>query len=475
MDMPETTHNQPEYSVSEISGKLKRVVEGQFGYVRVRGEISGYKRAASGHLYLDLKDENAVIAGVCWRGKAASLAFKPEDGLEVIVSGKISTYPGSSKYQIIIDRMEPAGAGALMALLEQRKKALAAEGLFAPERKKSLPFMPQTIGVITSPTGAVIRDILHRLSERFPTQVLLWPVRVQGDGAAEEIVAAIEGFNRLARQAESSRQLTAPELLIVARGGGSIEDLWCFNEEAVVRAAAASVIPLISAVGHETDITLIDHAADKRAPTPTAAAEIAVPVRHEWIVTLGEWQSRLNRSMHLRLTHAAEQVHHLSRALPTPMQLFDARLQRLDDWSERLAAILPRRVERLKEQLSQLETRLSGPFMLRRITQHEEALNQLYQRLNRATRQRLDHKRQALQLQEKLLHSLNYQQTLKRGFVLIKGPDNKLITDAEHAKNQTELQLVFADGTIKAKPKNAAASTAKKSAPKARPKQETLF
>ncbi len=270
---------------------IKRTVEDHFGVIRLRGEISGLKEATSGHVYFRLKDDNAVIDAVCWRGTAAKLPFKPEDGLEVVCTGKITTYPGKSSYQIVVDRMEPAGVGALMALLEKRRKQLEAEGLFALERKKPLPFLPRVVGVITSPTGAVIRDILHRISERFPVHVIVWPVAVQGEGAAEQIAAAIAGFNSLAAG------IPVPDVLIVARGGGSIEDLWAFNEEIVVRAAAASQIPLISAVGHETDTTLIDYASDMRAPTPTAAAEMAVPVREELWLGLKQLDARLPPAM----------------------------------------------------------------------------------------------------------------------------------------------------------------------------------
>jgi len=271
--------NLPEFSVSELSAALKRAVEENFPFVRVRGEISGLKFATSGHTYFDLKDDKAVLNAIIWKQTARAMALRPEAGLEVVATGRITTYPGSSRYQIIVEQLELAGAGALMAMLEERKKSLAAEGLFAAERKKKLPFLPDVIGVITSPTGAVIRDIMHRLQARFPRRVLLWPVAVQGERAAAEVAAAIAGFNAF----DPSGALPRPDLLIVARGGGSMEDLMAFNDEAVVRAAAASVIPLISAVGHETDTTLIDYASDRRAPTPTAAAEMAVPVRRELI------------------------------------------------------------------------------------------------------------------------------------------------------------------------------------------------
>src|SRR5882724_6764747 len=276
-----TRLNIPEWTVSELSAALKKTVEDAFGYVRVRGEISGYRGPQpSGHCYFALKDEGAKIEAVIFKSAFARMRLKPEEGLEVFVTGRLTTYPGRSKYQIVIETLEPAGLGALMALLEQRKKKLAAEGLFDEARKQLLPYLPDVIGVVTSPTGAVIRDILHRLADRFPRRVLVWPVRVQGDGSAEQIAAAIRGFNALPEDGPMAR----PDLIIVARGGGSLEDLWSFNEESVVRAAADSMIPLNSAVGHETDITLIDFAADKRAPTPTAAAEMAVPVRSELFV-----------------------------------------------------------------------------------------------------------------------------------------------------------------------------------------------
>ncbi|MFB0923222.1 MAG: exodeoxyribonuclease VII large subunit, partial [Alphaproteobacteria bacterium] len=265
----------PVVSVTELSGDVKRTVEDKFAYVRVRGEVSGFKRAASGHLYMALKDADAVIDAVCWKGKAGQLEIQPEDGLEVIATGRVTTYAARSKYQLIIDRIEVAGEGALLKMIEERRKRLTTEGLFDADRKAALPFLPDVIGVVTSPTGAVIRDILHRLEDRFPRHVLLWPVLVQGNSAAAQVTAAIEGFNRIAPGGAVPR----PDLLIVARGGGSLEDLMAFNEENVVRAAAASKIPLISAVGHETDTTLIDFASDRRAPTPSAAAEMAVPVR----------------------------------------------------------------------------------------------------------------------------------------------------------------------------------------------------
>src|SRR5919112_5673962 len=285
--------NAPEWSVSDLAGALKRTLEDAFGHVRLRGEVSGYRGPhSSGHAYFCIKDQNARIDAVIWKGSFARLRIKPEEGMEVIASGRITTFPGSSKYQIVVEALEPAGIGALMALLEARRRKLDAEGLFAAERKRDLPFLPQVVGVVTSPTGAVIRDILHRLDDRFPRRVLVWPVRVQGESCADEVAAAIRGFNALATDGAIPR----PDVLIVARGGGSIEDLWGFNEEIVVRAAAESAIPLVSAVGHETDTTLIDHAADVRAPTPTAAAEMVVPVRRDLLVQLAGLADRQEHS-----------------------------------------------------------------------------------------------------------------------------------------------------------------------------------
>ncbi len=319
--------NAPEFSVSELSSALKRAIEDRFGYVRVRGEISGYRGPhSSGHVYFSLKDANARLDAVIWKGVFARLRVKPEEGLEVVATGKITTFPGKSAYQIVVESLEPAGVGALMALLEARRRALAAEGLFDAARKQSLPYLPRVIGVVTSPTGAVIRDILHRLSDRFPVHVLVWPVRVQGETSAAEVAQAIRGFNALPPEGAIPR----PDLLIVARGGGSLEDLWSFNEEIVVRAAAESEIPLIAAVGHETDWTLIDLAADVRAPTPTAAAELSVPVRSELLANLADLDGRRRRAM-LRLSERRRaELRALLRALPSGEAILAMPRQRLD-------------------------------------------------------------------------------------------------------------------------------------------------
>ena len=334
--VPDPLINTPEYTVTELGLALKWTVENAYGYVRVRGEISGFKRAASGHLYLALKDAGAVIDGVMWKGGAAALRFRPEDGLEVVATGKLTTYPGRSKYQIVIERMEPAGAGALMALLEARKAKLAGEGLFETGRKRPLPYIPEVIGVVTSPTGAVIRDILHRLAERFPRRVLVWPVAVQGENAAAQVANAVAGFNALA----AGGAIPRPDLIIVARGGGSIEDLWAFNEEIVVRAVAASAIPVITAVGHETDTTLIDFAGDHRAPTPTAAAERAVPVLAELRLAAGALGLRLDRAAARGQALRRERAEALARRLPAPSALLGPRRQRSDDVAERLPRAL---------------------------------------------------------------------------------------------------------------------------------------
>ena len=337
-DMPaaENLINAPEFTVSELSSALKRTVEDAYGHVRVRGEISGFRGPhSSGHCYFALKDESAKIEAVIWKFAHARMRFKPQEGLEVIATGKLTTYPGSSKYQIVIEALEPAGIGALMALMEERKKKLAAEGLFDEARKQLLPWLPEVIGVVTSPTGAVIRDILHRLEDRFPRRVLVWPVKVQGEGSAEQVAAAIRGFNAL----PEGGRIPRPDLLIVARGGGSLEDLWSFNEEIVVRAAAESMIPLISAVGHETDITLIDFAADKRAPTPTAAAEMAVPVRSELFVEVDGLARRTMVCWQRGQESRRNELRAAARALPRASELLAIPRQRLD---QRGAAAAPR-------------------------------------------------------------------------------------------------------------------------------------
>ena len=447
--MPEAlvdfNHNQPVYTVSEVSFSIKRVVEERFGVVRIRGEISGWKVATSGHVYFRLKDDSAVMDSVCWKGTASKFSFKPEDGLEVICTGKVTTYPGKSSYQIVVERMEPAGVGALMALLEKRRKMFEEEGLFKPERKKPLPFLPRVVGVITSPTGAVIRDILHRIGERFPVHVIVWPVAVQGEGAAEQVAAAIKGFNAITGD-------NRPDVLIVARGGGSIEDLWAFNEEIVVRAAANSAIPLISAVGHETDTTLIDYVSDKRAPTPTAAAEMAVPVREELWVGLKQLDARLSMAMQRLLVQRQEIVDGLSRGLPKPEQLLQVAAQRLDDWSERLLASLPANLERKKQQLSVLIASLRPQVLLADINKAQTRLEELQQRMQDAWKRSLVAKEDKFKNLLSLIESVNYQRVLERGFALVKGAQGKLVTSASQAREQSTLSVTFKDGTLAVSP-----------------------
>lgn len=449
-NLPDFSHNNPVYTVSEVAQSIKRMVEDRFGRLSLRGEISGWKVASSGHVYFRLKDGDAVIDAVCWRGTTGKLSFKPEDGLEVIASGKLTTYPGKSSYQIVVDSMQPAGVGALMALLEKRRKALEEEGLFAQERKKKLPFLPQTIAVITSPTGAVIRDILHRISERFPVNVLVFPVAVQGEGAAEQIAGAINFFNSL----PASSTIARPELLIVARGGGSIEDLWAFNEEVVVRAAANSQIPLISAVGHETDTTLIDYAADMRAPTPTAAAEMAVPVREELRLAVGQLSLRHEGAILRLLSQRNEQLQGLARGLPKPMQLLQTATQRLDDWHERLLSSLPAFLTRKEQQLTMLSAALRPKTLQNEISRTNEKLADFSARINSAITRKIDAGNEKTNNLASLLESVNYKKILARGFALVKDKNGKLITKSQDARTSANLKIIFSDGEIEATPSN---------------------
>ncbi len=433
-------HNLPVFSVSEISQALKAVVEESFAWVRVRGEISGFKRAASGHMYMALKDADAVIDGVCWRGTAGRLGFAPEDGMEVVVTGRLTTYPGRSKYQIVIEAMEIAGEGALLKLLEDRKRKLAAEGLFDESRKKPLPFLPEVIGVVTSPTGAVIRDILHRLKDRFPRRVLLWPVLVQGDGAAAQIAAAISGFNALPAKGTPRR----PDLVIVARGGGSLEDLWAFNEEVVARAAAASEIPLISAVGQETDFTLIDFVADRRAPTPTAAAEMAVPVRIELLAQVMDDGTRLVGATNRLLSDRAQRLEAASRGLPNLRRLVEESTQRLDDWSERLTNSLKVGLERRAGRLAEVSARLTKPraqisLAAQRLDSSVHAMKRAADDLVRSKQIRLTHAGQ-------MLESLSYARVLDRGFALVSAPDGTPVSSVTKLRPGDDIGLRFHDG-----------------------------
>jgi len=441
---PAAAPNLPEYSVSEISGAVKRTLEDTFGYVRVRGEVSGLTRARSGHVYLSLKDDKSVLDAVIWRGNAGRLRFRPEDGLEVVCTGRITSYAARSRYQLVVEAMEPAGVGALMALLEERRRKLAAEGLFDDARKQPLPFLPRVIGVVTSPTGAVIRDILHRLRDRFPSHVLLWPVLVQGDGAAEQVAAAIHGFNRLGADGPVPR----PDLLIVARGGGSVEDLWAFNEEIVVRAAADSAIPLISAVGHETDTTLIDFASDRRAPTPTAAAEIAVPVRAELVASVLDLERRLQLGMSRLLAERRRGLEGLVRGLRGPQDLLAMAQQRWDDVALRLERALVQLRDRRQQRLLDLSARLRPLLVTREIDVGRQALQAAFERLTRAQRQHLRDAGQRLASQQQLLEAFSYQRVLERGFAVVSGADGTVIKSAGAAAPGLALSIRFHDGAV---------------------------
>jgi exodeoxyribonuclease VII large subunit len=453
LETPQTTSNVPEFSVSELSFALKREIETAFPRVRVRGEISQPSFPRSGHCYFRLKDENAVIDGVAWKGTIPRLGLKIEEGLEVIATGKLTTYAGSSRYQIIVDRLELAGEGALLKLLEDRRRKLAAEGLFDEERKRELPFLPEVVGVVTSPSGAVIRDILHRLADRFPRRVLLWPVAVQGEKAAGEIANAIAGFNRLPERGALPR----PDVLIVARGGGSLEDLWAFNEEIVVRAAAASTIPLISAVGHETDTTLIDFAADRRAPTPTAAAEMAVPVRADLVAEALDFGKRMVSSLNRHLREAATELAGLARGLGDPRQMIEERQQRLDIAAERLARG-PRRVIEIKQQLIAAEARaLRGAGerykseIGQRVERQFDRVAQFGERLLRHRDDLLKRGTDRIEQLGKLLDSYSFRSVLSRGFALVRDQDGRPLLAAAGAAPGDTIAIEFADGRVGAK------------------------
>jgi len=486
--------NLVEYTVTELSGSIKRTIEGAFDQVRVRGEISGYRGPhSSGHAYFALKDDRARLEAVIWKGSFSKLKTRPEEGMEVIATGKITTFPGSSKYQIVIESLEPAGVGALMALLEERKRKLQSEGLFDAARKQLLPHMPTVIGVVTSPTGAVIRDILHRISDRFPLHVIVWPVRVQGEGAGPEIANAIKGFNEF----EPGGPIARPDVLIVARGGGSLEDLWCFNDEVVVRAAASSQIPLISAVGHETDWTLIDYAADQRAPTPTGAAEMAVPVKAELEAQVANLAARLGRAMTRQMDIRRREVRDLARALPSLDQVLALPRRRFDEAATRLGRglemttvnkrrsfervsahlrpeILSNRISEQRQRLSERMTRgeriierlfdrfraridradavLAGfPARLQAQTERQrDRLGNVARRGDSAVANQLARHRQALLSHDRILQSLSYKNVLKRGYAVIRGEGDTVLSSAAQVAAGDHLSIEFHDGAVTA-------------------------
>jgi len=462
--------NLREYTVSELSLALKKSIEENFSYVRVRAEISGLTRAASGHVYFSLKDEKAVLDAVCWRDVAAKFPFQPEDGLEVVCEGRLSTYPARSRYQLVVMRIEPAGAGALMALLEERRKKLAAEGLFDAARKKPLPFLPEIIGVVTSPTGSVIRDILHRLADRFPRRVLLWPVAVQGAEAAGQVASAIAGFNLL----KPGGAIPRPDLLIVARGGGSLEDLWAFNEEIVVRAAAASRIPLVSAVGHETDTTLIDFAADVRAPTPTAAAEMAVPVRAELLSRLAGLAARQDKARRRLFESARERLAGLARGIPAPKDILALARQRLDELAARLPKGLTAKVQGLRVELAQSARGLTLSIVTAAFRARGRDFNALVKRLPAAMVSHLKDGARKLQEAARLLESLSYQSVLNRGFAMATAADGTVIASARKLSPGDRFNLRFRDVEVDAKALSSTGSGPKSTAPKgAAPSKKT--
>jgi len=521
--------NLAEYSVSELSGSIKRTVENAFDQVRVRGEISGYRGPhSSGHAYFALKDDRARIDAVIWKGTFSKLRFRPEEGMEVIATGKVTTFPGSSKYQIVIETLEPAGAGALMALLEERKRKLGAEGLFDAERKRRLPFMPKVIGVVTSPTGAVIRDILHRIADRFPVHVLVWPVKVQGEGSGDEVASAIRGFNAFSPGGTMPR----PDVLIVARGGGSLEDLWSFNDEAVVRAASESAIPLISAVGHETDWTLIDYAADVRAPTPTGAAEMAVPVKAELEAQTSALAARLQTGMSRQMDQRRQSVRALLRALPSLDQLLALPRRRFDEVGvglgrglelntlnkrrsfERAASHLrpqvlsnriaekrqmlnerivraERRVDRLlsdgRSRISNADVSMRGVSgrLLIHTSRSRDHLDNLTRHSDTAIRHMLVRARGSIVAQDRVLQSLSYKNVLSRGYAVIRDEEDRPVSEASALAAGAAISIEFADGRVdavtgEAPPSSAGSTVARKRAAKVGtsgdpPKQGSLF
>lgn len=440
-----TGANAPEFSVSELSGAIKRALEDNFGYVRLKGEISGYRGPhASGHCYFALKDDKAKIEAVIWKGSFGRLRFKPEEGMEVIAQGRITTFPNSSKYQIVIEALEPAGAGALMALLEERKRKFAAEGLFAEERKKPRPFLPKIVGIVTSPTGAVIRDMLHGFNERYPTRVLLWPVRVQGEGSAAEVAAAIRGFNAL----EFGGIIPRPDVLIVARGGGSLEDLWSFNEEIVVRAAAESEIPLISAVGHETDWTLIDLVADARAPTPTKAAEWAVPKYSELIESVEKLMLRKRTAVRRALESARTHLKASARGLPKLQDLVALPRQRFDAVDRRLSRALLANTRAHATRLARVSGRLSPAPIVQKHSRCGERLQVLERRAGRALLNRIAVSRRVLDGRAALLKSLGYQSVLSRGFAIVRDESGQMIRLAASVAPGDMMNVEFSDGQV---------------------------
>ena len=441
--------NIPEYSVTELSSALKSTIEDNFGYVRIKGELSGINKHSSGHIYLTLKDENAIINGIIWRSSVAKIKIQPEEGLEVICSGKISTgynpgrYPGRSNYQITIDSMKPAGVGALMAILEERKQKLKIEGLFEEIHKKTIPKYPTSIGVITSPTGAVLQDIKHRISDRFPCNIILWPVPVQGNDAAELIENAILGFNTL-----DESKIQKPDVIILARGGGSIEDLWCFNEEEVVRAVFQSQIPVISAIGHETDTTLVDYAADMRAPTPTAAAELATPARDILTTELSENSNRLNSSIKNIVSMSRERVVSVQKLLPSYQNLFNLKLNDINILAQRLPTAIKIYLQNEITNLQTSSSKLNLKILKEKIKNSQNSLSSLKNQLTNNSKTNLSTQSNRVLSASKLLESLSYKSVIKRGFSVVRNSSNTILTKKTDVLNDKKLNVETKFGTI---------------------------
>ncbi len=472
---PNTTTNAHEFTVSQLSQAVKSNIEDEFGFVRVRGEVGRISRPGSGHVYFDLKDEKSVLAAVAWKGVVSRWRFQPEQGLEVIATGRLTTFPGQSKYQIIVENVEPAGAGALMALLEERRKKLTAEGLFDENKKQSLPYLPKVIGVVTSPSGAVIRDILHRLADRFPTHVVVWPVRVQGASCAPEVANAIEGLNMLPPDGAIAR----PDLIIVARGGGSVEDLWGFNEEEVVRAISESAIPVISAIGHETDTSLADFAADRRAPTPTGAAEMAVPVRAELIAYVKDLSARQFAASQRLLSTRRDRLRAASAGLPRPDEIVAIARQRLDLAQTRLGAALANATQVKALQLARIAPRLSKEALQRSFEAQRKTVSGFSNRLLPAVQRIVTHRRQTLEQRWQLANSLGYKNVLQRGYALVTDKNGKIIRKAGALHANEQVSLGFADGSREARivdgPGAVAKPKSKKSKPATNDGQTSLF
>ena len=441
--MNSTIKNTLELSVSELSFSIKNLIEDNFGHVRVKGEIGRVSNPASGHVYFDLKDKDSVISGIVWKGNASALEVKPEEGLEVVCTGKVTTYKGQSKYQIIVDNIEPAGLGALMALLEKRKKILSDEGLFLDDFKKNIPFLPNVIGVVTSPSGSVIRDIIHRINDRFPTQIIVWPVRVQGETCPDEVADAIDGFHLLEQSG-----IPNPDLIIVARGGGSIEDLWGFNDEKVVRSVFRSKIPIISAIGHETDNTLIDLVADLRAPTPSAAAEKSVPVKNDLIDVIGDLESRFKNSILRSIQYRESQSKKIFKSFPEISNILKNPFQKIDTLSSRLIFSLKSSVNIFDEKYLSISKTLKLSFLNDKLIRLDEKASSNYKSLGTKFSYYLKNFENRLNLSSGILSALSHEKVLKRGFAIVKDDNSSLIRSSKGVKNNQTLNIQFSNSDV---------------------------